>query len=59
MITIDDQIDCVRNEIDRRKRILPKLVEKETMSQERALMEIATMEQVLHTLSQLRGMVKV
>lgn len=54
---IDQQIRCLMNEIKRRKRKYPKLVETGIMTEADSLYEIQTMQAALETLTQLKGMV--
>ena len=49
-ITIEDQIKCVRREIAMRRRVYPRLVQRETMTQEQAAYELESMEAALRTL---------
>lgn len=55
---IDTKIKCVKSEIQRRKKTFPKLVEIGRISQDRADREIETMNHVLQTLTQLKGMIE-
>jgi hypothetical protein len=57
-MTIKERIDCVKRELDRRKRFFPRYVEMEKMSDKTAGYEIACMESVLQTLTQLKGIVE-
>lgn len=57
VLPIDSQIKVVRQELSRRKKIFPKLVKDGKMTQDRSDSEIMTMLSVLHTLTQLKGMV--
>jgi hypothetical protein len=54
-MTLDQQIKCVKLEIERRKRVLPKLVEEGRYSEAGATHEIECMRAVFQTLSQLKG----
>lgn len=56
-ITIEQQIRCLKNEVERRKNVFPALIEQGRYSEEKATSEIATMQQALQTLTQLRGIV--
>ena len=56
-ITIDAQIKCVEREIKRRRHYFPKLVADGKLSEDGATAEIAVMQAVLETLTQLRGIV--
>ena len=49
-ITIDDMIKCVEREIGMRMRVYPRWVEQHKMSQEKAVLEISTMQVVLEQL---------
>ena len=49
-IDIDDQIDCVRREINKRKAVYPRLVAAGKLTQEKADLEIKLMRGVLITL---------
>lgn len=53
---IDIKIRCVKREIKRRKKFFPLLVADGKLSKDRAEFEIAAMQAVLETLTQLRGM---
>lgn len=55
-ITIDQQIRCLAKEIERRKKVFPVLIEQGRFSEEMATSEIATMQQAMQTLTQLRGL---
>ena len=55
-ITIDQQIRCLAKEIERRKKVFPALIEQVRFSEEMATSEIATMQQAMQTLTQLRGL---
>ena len=57
-MNLDIQIECVKKEVNRRKRKYKTLVEEGSMSQERATAEIATFQAVLETLTQLKGILK-
>lgn len=57
-ITISVQIECVRREIRRRKKYYPILVDEGKMEQQDVDQELAVMQSVMETLTQLRGMVK-
>lgn len=57
-MNIDSQIECVKREIQRRKRFYPSLIAQMRMTQEAADFEIMSMQQVYQTLTQLRGLVK-
>lgn len=50
MIRLDEQIACVKRELTARRRVYPRMVAGERMTQERAAREIACMEAVLLTL---------
>jgi hypothetical protein len=53
---INTKIKCIKNEIHRRKKCYPMIVENGKMDQEYADQEIEVMSQVLQTLTQLKGM---
>ena len=55
-ITIDQQIRCLAKEIELRKKVFPALIEQGRFSEEMATSEIATMQQAMQTLTQLRGL---
>ncbi len=55
MKTIDEQIECVRREIAMRQRVYAAWVKKGTMTQDKAAHEIACMEAVHRTLTQVRN----
>lgn len=57
MISIDLQIKCLSNEIERRERTFPRLIESGRITEEKALAEIETMRAVYQTLTQLKGLV--
>lgn len=52
-MNIEEQIKCVEREIGQRKRVYPRLVQRETMTERKAQYEIACMEAVLRTLNSL------
>lgn len=52
---LNQQIICLANEIKRRKRKYPGLVEKGYMTEQDATYEIAAMQAAMETLSQLKG----
>ena len=54
---IDTKIKCIKNEIYRRKKCYPMIIESGKMTQEYADQEIEVMRQVLQTLTQLKGMI--
>lgn len=58
-ITIDQQIKCLRQEVERRRRVFPLLVEQGKYTEEKATSEIETMRQAMQTLTQLRGLVRI
>lgn len=58
-ITIDMQIKCLSNEIERRKKVFPKLIEARRITEEKALVEIEAMRAAYQTLTQLKGLVAV
>jgi len=55
---IDGQIKCVKDEIKRREKIFPKLIENGKLDKNKAFIEIGIMKQVFETLTQLKGIVK-
>lgn len=57
-ISIDMQIKCLSNEIERRKKTFPKLIEVGRITEEKALVEIETMRAAYQTLTQLKGLVQ-
>lgn len=58
-MNIDQQIKCLSREVERRKKVFPTLIEQGRFSEEMATSEIATMQQAMQTLTQLRGLVTV
>ncbi len=50
MVTITEQIKCVRREIDYRKRLYPRWVQDGKITQQEANYQIEAMEYVLNTL---------
>lgn len=50
MVTISEQIKCVRREIDYRKRLYPRWVQDGKITQQEANYQIEAMEYVLNTL---------
>ena len=56
-MNIDTKIDCVKREIKRRKKFYPLMVRDGKITQEEADFELATMQSVMETLTQLKGMV--
>lgn len=52
---LNQQIICLSNEIKRRKKKYPALVEKGYMTEQDAVYEIAAMQAAMETLSQLKG----
>jgi hypothetical protein len=57
MMHINTKIKCIKNELKRRKKCYPMIVENGKMDQEYADQEIEIMSQVLQTLTQLKGMI--
>lgn len=55
-IPLDLQIKCLSNEVERRKKSYPKLIESGRMSDEKAALEIEAMSAAFRTLSQLKGL---
>jgi hypothetical protein len=55
MITLDEQIACVRREIAMRKRVYPDWVDRRRMSPQKAQHETAAMEAVLATLERVQA----
>ena len=56
-MTIDIKIECVRREIRRRKKYYPVLVDEGKMTKEETDQELATMQAVMETLTQLKSIV--
>ena len=56
-ITIDQQIRCLAQEIDRRKSAYPVLIKQGRFTEEKATYEIEVMRKALQTLTQLKGIV--
>lgn len=56
-MNIQTKIECVKREVKRRKKIYPHLVEQGKITQEEQDFEIAVMQSVLETLTQLSGLV--
>ena len=56
-MNIDTKIECLKREIKRRKKFYPYMVKDEKLTQEEADFETATMQAILETLTQLKGMV--
>jgi len=54
---IDTKIDCIKREIKRRKKYYPVLVKNGHIEQNVADSEIAIMQEVLNTLTQLKGII--
>ena len=50
MVTISEQIKCVRREIDYRKRLYPRWVQEGKLTQQEANYQIEAMEYVVNTL---------
>lgn len=57
MITLDQQIKCLKAELDRRKVVMPKLVAIGRCREEKATHEIECMKAAHQTLTQLRGII--
>lgn len=57
-VSIDLQIKCVKAELKRRKKVFPYLIESEKLKQDEADLEISKMQDVLETLTQLKGLVE-
>lgn len=55
MATLDQQIRCAKEELERRKGRMAWLVEQGKLSEERATHEIECMRAIYQTLSQLKG----
>jgi hypothetical protein len=53
-VTLDQQIACVERELRYRRRVYPRVVQNEAMTQEEADHQIAAMEAVLKTLKSLQ-----
>lgn len=58
IVSIDQQINVVKREISRRKKIFPSLVERHKLTEGDSLSEITAMQGVLETLTVLKGIVK-
>jgi len=56
VISLKQKIKCVNDEVKRRKHYYPKLVESGRMPQDKADLEIITMQETLQLLTQLKGM---
>jgi hypothetical protein len=56
-MNIDTKIECAKREVKRRKKFYPYMVKTEKLTQEEADFEIATMQEILETLTQFKGMV--
>ena len=56
-MTIDIKFECVRREIRRRKKYYPVLVDEGKMTKEETDQELATMQAVMETLTQLKSIV--
>lgn len=56
-MNIDTKIECAKREVKRRKKFYPYMVKAEKLTQEEADFEIATMQEILETLTQFKGMV--
>ncbi len=57
MVTLEQQIKCAKTELERRQRVLPKLVEAGRLTEQMVTHEIESMRAIYQTLSQLRGLV--
>ena len=55
MISLDQQIACVRREIGMRERVYPKFIQSHRMGQDQADYEMRAMKAVLATLEKLAG----
>ena len=58
MFSLDKQIESVKREQKRRKRVFPYLIETKKLTEEQAISEIAVMQSVYETLTSLRGLLK-
>jgi hypothetical protein len=56
-MNLDSKIECVKRELRRRKKFYPGAIERGILKQKECDYEIAAMEEVLKTLTQLRGIV--
>jgi hypothetical protein len=56
-MNIETKIECVRREIKRRKKFYPLMIEDGKLKQENADFEIATMQAIFETLTQLKGII--
>lgn len=57
IMNIDVKISCIKREIKRRKKFYSELVKNGKMEKDYAAIEIATMQSVLETLTQLKGII--
>ena len=58
IVPIDLQINCIKREIARRKKIYPELIDKDKLTTADTVLEVSAMQGVLETLTTLRGIVK-
>lgn len=56
-MNIDEQIICVKREVNRRKKHYPRMAEEGKLPKDMAAAETARMQAVLETLTQLKGLV--
>ena len=57
-VSIELQIQCVKKELKRRKKIFPALVESGKLNQDYSDLELSKMQDVLETLTQLKGLLR-
>jgi hypothetical protein len=57
-MNIDTKIKCVKKEVQRRKKYFPYLIENGKLTQEEADLELFTMQEVLETLTQFKGVMR-
>lgn len=55
-MTLDDQINCIKREIKRRKKFYPLMVRDGKLTQDEANLELCTIQAALETLTQLKGL---
>ena len=54
-MTLDRQIAYIKGELKRKRDMFPKLIESGRIIEDKAIAEIATLEEIKHTLCQLKG----
>jgi len=57
MFTLTQKIECVKREVKRRERMYPHLVKEGKLSENDAISELIVMQEVLETLTQLKGLI--